>query len=213
MESDGSNWRGLKGGALNHAVASRGADHLRGLPMIRFGTEKAKQFALETFGEKVYHHFLDESKTEGKAPVVIWCENSSALADAMGLCKFVDKMWFTRAKHHSVLPEELADLITTATGWKITGEKLSRIGERMVNLERAFLIRDGLSRKDDTLPEKYRQPLPDGPSKGLCITQEELDRMLDDYYQLRGWDKEGRPTRKTLVGLGLKDVADAIKAK
>jgi aldehyde:ferredoxin oxidoreductase len=213
MESDGSNWRGLKGGALNHAVSSRGADHLRGLPMIRFGTEKAKEFAMETFGEKVYHDFLDETKTDGKAPVVIWCENSSALADAMGLCKFVDKMWFTRARHHSILPEELADLITTATGWEVSGEELTRIGERIVNLERAFLVRDGLSRKDDTLPEKYQEPLPDGPSKGLCISEEELDRMLNDYYDRRGWDQEGRPTKKTLVGLGLRGVADTIQAK
>jgi aldehyde:ferredoxin oxidoreductase len=213
MESDGSNWRGLKGGALNHAVSSRGADHLRGLPMIRFGTEKAKEFALETFGEKIYRDFLDESKTEGKAPVVIWCENSSALADAMGLCKFVDKMWFTRAKHHSVLPEDLADLIAAATGWEVAADELTRVGERIVNLERAFLVRDGLSRKDDTLPEKYTHPLPDGPAKGLCISREELDRMLDDYYQRRGWDREGKPTRKTLVDLGMKDVADAIRKK
>ena len=212
MESDGSNWRALKGGALNHAVSSRGADHLRGLPMIRFGTEKAKQFAQETFGKKVYNEFLDEATPEGKAPVVIWCEHSSALADAMGLCKFVDKMWFTRARHHSVLPEELADLITTATGWEVTGEQLTRIGERIVNLERAFLVRDGLSRKDDTLPEKYRLPMPDGPGKGLSISQEELDRMLDDYYDRRGWDREGRPTRKTLSRLRLRDVAEAIKA-
>jgi aldehyde:ferredoxin oxidoreductase len=213
MESDGSNWRGLKGGALNHAVSSRGADHLRGLPMIRFGTEKAKEFARETFGEKVYHAFLDESTTEGKAPVVIWVEHSSALADAMGLCKFVDKMWFTRAKHHSVLPEELADLVTTATGWEVSGDELTKIGVRIINLERAFLVRDGLSRKDDTLPDKYRQPMPDGPSKGLCISQEELGQMLDDYYQRRGWDQEGRPTRKTLIRLGMKEVAEAIKAK
>jgi len=64
-------------------------------------------------------------------------------------------------------------------------------------------VRDGLSRKDDTLPENYTQPLLDGPSKGLCVTREELDRMLNDYYGRRGWDQEGRPTRRTLVGLGL----------
>lgn len=213
MESDGSNWRVVKGGALNHAVSSRGADHLRGLPMIRFGTEDAKQFARETFGERVYEAFMDESTPEGKAPVVIWCEHSAALADAIGLCKFVDKMWFTRAKDHSVLPEELAALITAATGWEVTGGELTQIGERIVNLERAFLIRDGLSRKDDTLPEKYRHPMPDGPGKGLHVSQEELDSMLDDYYERRGWDREGRPTRETLVRLGMKDVADSIGAR
>jgi aldehyde:ferredoxin oxidoreductase len=213
MESDGSNWRGLKGGALNHAVSSRGADHLRGLPMIQFGTEKAHEFARETFGKKIYEQFLDESTPEGKAPVVIWVENSSALADAFGLCKFVDKMWFTRAKDHSILPEELADLISTCLGWDVTGDELTRIGERIVSLERTFLVRDGFSRKDDTLPEKYREPMPDGPGKGLSTSQTELDRMLDDYYDRRGWDRQGIPTRKTLAGLGLKEVADAIKAR
>lgn len=175
------------------------------------GSKKLKAVAVR--GNKDIHDFIDESKTEGKAPVVIWCENSSALADGMGLCEFVDKMWFTRAKHHSVLPEELADLITTATGWDVTGEELTRIGERIVNLERALLVRDGLSRKGETLPGKYQFPLPDGPSRGLCITPEELDQMLDDYYDRRGWDRDGRPTRKTLLGLGMKDVADAPSRK
>jgi len=84
------------------------------------------------------------------------------------------------------------------------------VGERIVNLERAFNVREGFSRKDDTLPERLlREPVPRPPSKGQIF---ELDKLLDDYYTVREWDIEtGIPTRKKLEGLGLKDVADELE--
>ena len=80
-------------------------------------------------------------------------------------------------------------------------ESLVKAGERIFNAERLFLVRAGLNKKDDTLPSRLTsEPMPAGPAKGqIC----ELDRMLPMYYQLRGWDDEGRPTRKKLEELGL----------
>jgi aldehyde:ferredoxin oxidoreductase len=67
-----------------------------------------------------------------------------------------------------------------------------------------MLVKDGVRRKDDTLPRRYfEEPVPDGPSKGEVIVQEEFDRMLDEYYNLHGWDENGIPTPKTLRKLGI----------
>jgi aldehyde:ferredoxin oxidoreductase len=75
------------------------------------------------------------------------------------------------------------------------------IGERIWNLERLFNLREGFGRNDDTLPRRFlSEPLTTGPTKGQVV---ELDKMLDEYYRARGWDNEGRPTRRTLERLGL----------
>ena len=83
-------------------------------------------------------------------------------------------------------------------------------GERITNLERAFNIREGLTRKDDTLPRRFlEEPIKEGPSKGQVV---DLDLMLDEYYEARGWDLEsGFPTRDKLEELGLKAVADELE--
>lgn len=78
-----------------------------------------------------------------------------------------------------------------------------------VQLERAFNVCEGFTRKDDTLPPRVvNEPIREGPSQGSLITREELDEMLDDYYEARGWDEDGMPTRAKLEELVLKDIAD-----
>jgi aldehyde:ferredoxin oxidoreductase len=86
------------------------------------------------------------------------------------------------------------------------------VGERVNNLAKAFNVREGLTRADDTLPERLMtEPLKSGASKGHMISREDLDTMLDEYDSLRGWDmKTGIPTREKLTDLGLAYVADAL---
>ena len=97
----------------------------------------------------------------------------------------------------------------------MTPEELSLAGERVNTLARLINIREGLSRKDDTLPWKVmNQPIPDdGPAKGAVVTQEELDLLLDDYYQARGWTLKGVPTKDTLDKLGLEDLSSIVEGK
>ena len=97
----------------------------------------------------------------------------------------------------------------------MTPEELSLAGQRINTLARLINIREGLSRKDDTLPWKVmNQPIPDdGPVKGAVVTQEELDLMLDDYYQSRGWTLEGVPTKDQLEKLGMEDLSSIIEGK
>ena len=88
-------------------------------------------------------------------------------------------------------------------------------GERIQTLAKLINIREGLSRKDDTLPWKAMNlPIPDdGPVKGAVVTQEELDLLLDDYYSSRGWTLEGVPTKEKLQQLGLDEFSGIVEGK
>ena len=95
----------------------------------------------------------------------------------------------------------------------VTAEELKKVGERIDNLARLINTREGLGRKDDTLPYKVmHEPIPDeGPSKGAMVTQQELDLLLDDYYESRGWTKEGVPTVEKLKDLEMEDLVQIIQ--
>ena len=122
----------------------------------------------------------------------------AAISDALGVCK-------NTYNNMEVLSwAETAELLQSATGWDITGEEVQTIGERIVNLERLFIAREGITRRDDVLPSRFLQePLPagSGPSTGSVL---ELEDMLQEYYLSRGWDAEtGLPSRAKLRELGL----------
>ena len=105
----------------------------------------------------------------------------------------------------------LLGILNAATGWNMTIKEYMQVGERALDLSRAFNAREGLTRKDDVLPKRLMEPLPDGTFAGKPITQEMLDSMLDNYYELRGWDKKvGVPTRNKLETIGLQTVAEQL---
>jgi aldehyde:ferredoxin oxidoreductase len=126
------------------------------------------------------------------AEVVKDMEDAFAIFDAVGGCKFMGMV---------LTAEDWATLISTLTGWKFTASDFRKTGERIYNLERAFNIREGLTRADDTLPKRLlEEPLPEGPAKGHVVN---LEPLLDAYYKFRGWDKNGKPTPEKLKELGL----------
>jgi aldehyde:ferredoxin oxidoreductase len=107
----------------------------------------------------------------------------------------------------------LLGILNAATGWNMTIEEYMQAGERAINLTRAFNAREGLSRKDDTLPKRMMEPLPDGAFAGKPFGQDILDTMLDSYYELRGWNKKtGLPTRERLQAIGLEHVANELES-
>jgi aldehyde:ferredoxin oxidoreductase len=118
-----------------------------------------------------------------------------------------------------VMPDDIAEGLR-ALGWQVTGKQLLEAGERIVNLERMFNVRNGFSRKDDQLPERFTsEPLPVYTYTLNEQTQQtersaqpvhtgvihDFQAMLDRYYVLRGWDSNGVPTPATLQRLDLKD--------
>jgi len=111
--------------------------------------------------------------------------------------------------------EDLAKLYSLVTGVSVTAQELAAAAERINTLARLINVREGLSRKDDTLPWKVmNEPIPDdGPVKGAVVTQDELDLLLDDYYQSRGWTLEGVPTTEKLKQLGLDEFVGIVESK
>jgi len=100
-------------------------------------------------------------------------------------------------------PTRIVEALNDVTGWDLSLDEFVLIGERVFNLCRAFNVREGVGRKDDILPERLGETLKEGGSAGESFTKSDLDSLLDEYYSLRGWTKDGIPTRETLDKLGL----------
>jgi len=192
VEVTGYDLRCLKTAALGFAVSFRGADH------NRHGA-----YAFDVKGK-----FNRLKYEKGRAKAVKDIEDVYTIIDSLIICKF------SRGTYYKEF-EDLAKLYTLVTGWETTPEEMRLKGERINNLARVINVREGLGRKDDTLPWKVMNvPIPDeGPSKGAYVTQEELDLMLDDYYEARGWTRDGIPTPEKLKALGMDDLIPIVEAK
>jgi aldehyde:ferredoxin oxidoreductase len=193
VETTGYDLRCLKTAALGFAVSFRGADH------NRHGA-----YAFDVKGK--VNRLVAE---KGRGKMVRDMEDTYNLIDSFVVCKF------SRGTYYKELPD-MAKLYALVTGIDVTPEELKRCGERIQNAARLFNIREGLGRKDDTLPWKVmHDPIPDeGPAKGAFVTQAELDLLLDDYYESRGWTKQGVPTVEKLKELGMDDLIGIVeKAK
>ena len=109
---------------------------------------------------------------------------------------------------------EAAELLNHLTGLQFTESSIQKACERVYNIERSYIVREGIRRKDDTLPQRFlKEPLPEdsGPSAGSVV---ELDPMLDEYYRERNWDpKTGIPFEEKLAELGLHDIIDDLKKR
>jgi len=139
-----------------------------------------------------------------KALEVVFEEKIAAIADALGICKFTTKENFL------FTPKELAKAMTFLTGGEWTEKYLLLAGQRIVNVERAINAREGLTRNDDSLPHRFLDEPYAVP--GVTPTTVELERMLDEYYELEGWNKKtGLPTAKKLEELGLKDITRKLQ--
>ena len=105
---------------------------------------------------------------------------------------------------HAPQYREFSRWISLATGLTLSPKGLKSVGERIYTLERTLLVADGLSRKDDSLPARYfEEPVAEGPAAGSVIDRTRFQQMLDEYYRLHGWDRNGIPTKPTLRKLGL----------
>jgi aldehyde:ferredoxin oxidoreductase len=130
------------------------------------------------------------------------------LAEMLGVCRFY--LWGAEDFGLTCLtPQRLATLYSTLTGFEMDEFELMKCAERVWNLKRCFNVREGLTRKDDRLPKRLLEPIATGPTKGQVV--KDLDGLLDEYYEVSGWERTGVPTRKKLEQLGLKDVADELK--
>ncbi|UCE11601.1 MAG: aldehyde ferredoxin oxidoreductase family protein [Candidatus Thorarchaeota archaeon] len=169
--------RGAQGHALGYATSNRGGCHLR-----------SYLIGPEILGVPVR---VDRDRPEGKADLVILYQNLSAAMDAFVLCRFTN---------FAFTVDDYAEFVSACTGIPIDGHSLLAIGERIWNLERMFNLREGIDGSEDKLPPRFNTPLPEGGTRNRVVL---IDEMLPEYYRLRGWDAEGRPTKERLERLGL----------
>jgi len=207
-----TDFRSDLGRALNYAVATRGADHLRGLPTIAVWREGNYQ---KLFGKNHWEKMFRSKKAIDvqaydpvRADTVIYNETICGAADAVGICKF-NTEWVLQ---ELVGLQAMAGLASLVTGRDIDAEKLGLIVERGWQIERAFCVREGIRAADDLPSARYFEPIPFGPQKGKKLDRRRFKKLLLEYYRKRGWDQQGIPTRKRLEALDLGDVADKISA-
>ncbi|MCX5913028.1 MAG: hypothetical protein NTV04_13985, partial [Deltaproteobacteria bacterium] len=148
-----------------------------------------------------------------QARAVVWHAKTKELEDNLGICNYVG----TWSGAHFLTPQNYAEFVRTAMGLTVTEQDLmdhyAVIGR---NLEKAFnTLHTDLTREDDLPPQRFRQEeIKTGPYKGFKADEKQYNAMLDEFYELWGWDKKtGRQTREGLEKVGLKDVADTLAEK
>ncbi len=172
--------RAIKGIGLEYATSNRGACHVRGY----------------TIAAEVLAGTVDRLTYEGKAELTKTFQDLTAALDSTGICLFTT---------FGLTGKEIAAMFEAATGFKCDLNEFLKKGERIWNLEKLFNLKAGFTKDDDRMPERLRlEPIKTGPSKGEIF---ELEKMLPEYYQVRGWDENGVPTREKLQELGLEDLA------
>jgi len=178
--------RGLKAMGLNFATSYTGADHNRGYAFQEvFGVPLPKP--------------VERLDIAGKGKLTKWNQDFCGAFDITTLCMFPVHGPLVTIAHGMV-----ARLLTVVTGWDFSEEDVWKLGERLNNLARMFNVREGFRRVDDYLPRKImEEPLKSGLSKGHYIPRKDLDLMLDEYYEARGWTSDGVPTREKLLELKL----------
>ena len=184
--------RALQGLGLGYATTNRGACHIR-----------AEVHDVSLWGITYWKILKDRKISQPLDPLISsdksWVSKEIqdwfSVIDSSGMCNFAVCTAETDE-------DSLRALLETATGISLGGYKgMMKVGERIFNLERLFNLRAGLTAEDDTLPPRMlKEPMPEGPAKGKVV---ELDRMLPEYYSLRGWDEKGVPTQEKLKELGL----------
>lgn len=189
LELAGHSARGYKGMSLGYSVSPRGGSHqdMRHLP------ERSGKF--------------DRKSVEGKEKLVKDVVSTTVIRDTFTYCAMIEG-----SVGRVGLTEKHLNIINAVCGFGYDIKTLQEIADRIWNLERCFNVREGMSRKDDVLPERFMtEPIPEGASQGMFTPKEELDGMLDKYYALVGWDDNGVPTEETLQKLGLDQLVTNLK--
>lgn len=180
LEVPGYDPRGAWGMALAYATSDRGACHQRAW----------------TVTEEIEGKLGPRYSTKGRAKLVKDKQDERSCCYSLLLCDF--------APYDVKL---FVGLLNAATGFDYTEDEYLKTGERIWNLTRMFNVREGVTRKDDTLPPRFLKEELDGMDEKV-ITSENLDIMLNEYYQLRGWNDDGIPTKEKLEELGLDEVLE-----
>jgi len=216
----------LKGRALAMVMSSRG-DTMRSMEgreiypeMIPVIEEKYGKQAAIDYQEELKQRAKEITGTEkaaiaagyeGKAELLVYSEDKITVGDCLSACKLMGSFSDNRPFNEKYQ----ADLFSVGTGVSTSVEKLFEFAKRVRNLERAYCVREGMTRNTDSLPDGYLDhPVERGVLKGEVLESSKFEEMKSEYYALRGWDiATGIPTLETLENTGLKDIAKDLNKR
>ena len=178
-----------------YGTANRGMCHIHPLEGMAYDSGKM-DWGLMKYGVPD-PNTVDRWDEKGKGKIVKILQDALILPDILNTCKFF--------MYGGIYIDHLAELLSAVTGWNIDGQELLEIGERVINLQRLFNVREGFHRDDDLLPERMKQKPAFGfyENEDRCVIKD-YEGMLDEYYKARGWDTEtGTPIKEKLLELEL----------
>jgi len=211
-------------GAEQYLITSKGAEAPAHMPQVKkslgliyavnpFGADHQSSEHDPAYEGESDPFFLDRLALLGlETP-----QPEGSLTDEKVRFAYVTQLFFSALESYSLCqfvfgpawqlygPAEMVAILKAATGWDIDMQEILDVGERRLNMMRAFNAREGFTRDDDTLPEKFYKPLQGkGPSAGTSLDKEELEKAKEAYYNFAGWDaKTGNPSSENLRALGL----------
>ena len=204
-QSCATDLRFFRGFALGMATATRGADHLRSRPFyepLEMPEDLLKQ---------IYEYDVDSKADsyKGKGRLVQWWESYFAVFDAIGVCKLLGLSMLPGC----IMFKEFCDLIELGSGIALNEKDLFEIGERITTSERLFIAREGIRRKDDDIPNRFYKPLEwENTADGKVMEEKGFNQMLDEYYQLHGWDLDtGIPLPETIQRLKINHAENGVE--
>jgi aldehyde:ferredoxin oxidoreductase len=199
MQSDPHDARILKAFALGLAVATRGMDHLRNRVTLEINARINDDPA---FKERLYGSPVSAAPNDyqTKERAVRVCENTYAVGDSVGMCRFTTKLFNSPS-----LPglDEFANQVANVTGLQFEPSELDAVGHNVMGVERLINGRLGVRREHDTLPDRwFDEPVTVGPYAGERIDRAEFDAMLTRFYEISGLDEQGQPSGPWRAQLG-----------
>jgi len=183
--------RGHHGMGLAYMTSVRGGCHLMhfALPV---------EHGISPFTEAGFQENYIGQTSEGKAEMIKLCEDLGLPCNSLVICQFV--AWTYSAN-------ELAEIVRVTTGFDFTLKDLLSCGERTWLLKRGLGNMMGVSAKDDRLPKRILTPLAEGSAAGSVP---DVEKLLREYYEIRGVDREGKPKKEVLIKAGLNELAEKL---
>jgi aldehyde:ferredoxin oxidoreductase len=202
-----------RGFALGELTNPRGGDNIKNTHFLAdvynssWWIEKFDMF--EDVKRAIYGNLTPNeilSTWKGKPQMCKWFEDLYSILNSLGVCIFPSGFAI------SLGPTYYSKLYSACTGQDTSPQEIMNLGEKILTLAKSYNTRLGLDRRDDTWPDRfYTEPLPEGPTKVKQLSREEMDKVLDEYYALRKWDKKtGWPTEQRLTELELTEVAQNL---
>jgi len=178
---------------LGYAISPTGADHNHNI----HDTDFRRNIVNELNSLGVFEPLPLDDLSSAKVRLLYYGSTWRHMLNCLVICQFLE---FTA--------QQVVDLVRATTGWPTSTFELMNVGERCLQMTRAFNIREGMSIEEDKLPERFFTPFPSGPLSGLQMGKEAFEEARDIYYDMVGWDKvSGAPTLARLRELGLEWIA------